>query len=97
MKILKLFLVFQLSYISIVYLLAGITIIIGFGFFQNIPELLSTITRIVLYPIGIVMKVFSNTNIRQMHHFIIVIISSVFVAVIFTALFLGIKAVMKKL
>ena len=95
MKTWKLFFIFQLSYVAIVYLTILISIIIGFGFFQNASGALSIITRVILYPMGLLMMLFAIITTKQINHFILVIISSV-ISSIFTTIFVGIKALLKK-
>lgn len=97
MKIWKIFFVFQLSYIVLFYLTFLIGMIIGYGFFKNAPKCLSKITRVIIYPFGLVDKILTDTISKEISHFIILIISSVIVAAFFTALFVGIKAAVKKL
>ncbi len=97
MKIWKLFFIFQLFYVVLFYLMVLVAIIIGYGFIQNAPKCLLTITRVIIYPFGIVDKIITDTITKEINHFIIVIISSAIVAVFFTALVIGIKAVVKKL
>lgn len=96
MKIWKLFFVFQLSYIVLFYLTFLVGMIIGFGFFQNTPKWLSIITRIIIYPVGMVDKILTDTISKEISHFVIVIISSAIVAAFFAALVVGIKVIMKK-
>ena len=95
MKIWKIFFSFQLFYVVLFYLTFLVGMIIGYGFFQNAPRCLSTITRVIIYPFGIVDKILTDTVSKEINHFIIVIISSAIIAVFFTALFVGIKAVVK--
>ncbi len=80
MKIWKFFIVFQLLYILLVYLVILVGLIIGYGFILKTPKWLSTITRIILYPCGIVNIILSKIFSNQIHHLVIAIISSAIVA-----------------
>ena len=96
MKIWKLFFIFQLSYIGLVYLIILMSIIIGLGFFQNVPLTFSTMTRIVLYPMGPLIKLFAIITTKQINHFVLVIIASAIVSSIITTIIVVIKVLLKK-
>lgn len=98
MKIWKLFLIFFISYPVLIIIIPGIVFIIGFLFFyQDAPWCLKVIPTIILYPVRIVDMILSNFFSKQVNRYVIIIISSAIVAAFFTALFVAIKAVAKKL
>lgn len=95
MKIWKIFLVFQLCYILLVYLSLLVIVMIGWGL--GAPKCLPIIIRVIVYPVAIVIKILTDAISKEINHFIIVIIASAIVAAFFTALVVGINAVVKKL
>jgi hypothetical protein len=95
MKILKIFFVFQLSYIVLVYLSLLVVAMIGWGL--NAPKCISKIIRVIVYPVGMVMQIITDDISERIDHFLIVFISSVIIAALFTAMIVGLKAVVKKM
>lgn len=102
MKIWKLFLIFFISYPILLCIFAGIMILIGFGFYyQNVPWILTMFIKAIGFPVVMVdfilTKLISNLVSKQASQYIAIIISNFIVAAFFTALVIGIKAVVKKL
>lgn len=97
MKIWKPFFIFFISYSIILFIQFIVILVIGYGFFQDVPKILNTITKIILFPVWIANLIVSVFTSKQVNSFIIMAIASIMVSLFFTALIVGIKAIVKKL
>jgi hypothetical protein len=101
MKIWKLFLIFFISYPLLLCIVGVILVIIGLGFFQNAPWFLTMFIKAIGFPVVMVdivlSKLISNLISKQASQYISIIIANFILSLFFTAMVIGIKAIVKKL
>ncbi len=92
-----LFFIVWLIYVLLFYFFAiGLPVIIGLGFFQNTPAVLSKIARVFIFPTSIVGNAFSFITGKELYHLVSVSFAGVLVSSLVCLTIYGVKLLRKR-